>query len=536
MTIIYPVGDASFSSIRTDGAKYVDKTDLVYRLAREGRFYFLSRPRRFGKSLLVSTLEAYFTAQRELFDGLAMEQLEKEWVTYPVLRIDFAQEAYSTPGVLETVIGSMLTDWETLYGESIGDQTLATRFKGVIRRAHAKTEQRVVVLVDEYDKPMLDAWGNEKLMGRNQEILRRFYGVLKGSIEHLRFVFLTGITKFAHLNVFSGLNNLRDISMEQQYATLCGISEKELQDNFAQGVAQLASINNQTIEEAYAKLKERYDGYCFTSYSTERLYNPFSLINALAAKAYDSYWYATGTASFLYRMVLDRYKPLEQLTDVGMRESELWGREPDKIGLVPLLYQTGYLTIDSYDPARRRYTLRFPNQEVWEAFYDGLEECFFKRDDSLGLSVDEFYECIMDGEVETLMANMYTFLAGSDYRIAGDREVYFQNAMVIIFRLLGFMTHAEYATSNGRIDAVVETPKYIYLFEFKYGHSAQEAMAQIEEKKYAARYAQDTRQLFKLGVGFSKETCTIEDCIIRREGEEDLRMCVRGGKLVAVGS
>ena len=530
----YPIGNSDFTKIRTQGKLYVDKTDLVYQITSDYDYCFLSRPRRFGKSLLVSTLEAYFQGQKELFAGLAMEGLERDWVKYPVLHLDLSRENFTAPGVLEKTLNTILGNWERIYGREAGDDTFAARFIRVIERAHAQTGRRVVVLVDEYDKPLLDAIDDEALLARNQDALRGFYGVLKGMDAHLRFVFLTGITRFAHLGLFSGLNNLRDLSMDEAYATLCGITEGELRADLAEGVARLAARRGQTVEEAYGKLKEMYDGYRFSPDVQAGVYNPFSLLSALEGRRYGRYWYETGTPRFLFRLIEKRRVPIAGLARGRMRAGQLRGRAVSDMGIVPLLYQTGYMTIECYDEAAEEYTLRFPNGEVERAFYDDLVQYFFRVDEDRGLSIPWLLGRMEAGDAAGLMAGLYAFISGFSYRIAGEAELYFQNVLVVLFRGLGLEMRAELATSDGRIDALVETPGYIYLFEFKLDKSAEAALAQIEAKGYAAPFALGQRAVVKLGVNFSSKTRNIAGCIIRAEGQEDVRMAVQAGRLRAV--
>ena len=533
--ITYPIGEASFTNLREDNAVYVDKTALIYQLVKQGRYYFLSRPRRFGKSLLVSTLEAYFQGRKELFTGLAMEQLEKEWTQHPVLHVDFSGDNYKYDKALGVTLNAMLLQWEGLYGKGEGEETYAVRFKGVIARAHAQTGRPVVVLVDEYDKPMLDTINDKELLARNQDTLRGFYGVLKGMGDHLRFVFLTGITRFAHLNIFSGLNNLEDISLDAQYTALCGITGGELRTNLGEGVRRLAKGNGQTTAQAYDKLKAMYDGYRFSPRAEAGVYNPFSLLLALKKREYGCYWYESGTPMFLFRLVVGGSVPLAELAGCRMLGHELQGREVSRMGLVPLLFQTGYLTIARYDEALDMYQLRFPNEEVERAFYGDLLQYFFPVGAEAVLSVNALHGCAEKGAAEELMALLHAFFAQGDYRVAGDREVYFQGSMATVFRMLGLQTHVEMATSDGRIDMVVATRGYVYLFEFKLDRPAAEAMAQIEAKGYAAPFAMDRRAVVKLGVGFSSKTRNIAECIVREEGKEDVRMAVQDGKLQAVG-
>ena len=534
-TITYPIGEASFQNLREDNAVYVDKTALIYQLVKQGRYYFLSRPRRFGKSLLVSTLEAYFQGRKELFTGLAMEQLEKEWEEYPVLHVDFSRNDFSIPGVLEKTLNTILCKWEAIYGRKVEDDTYADRFIQVIESTHAQAGRRVVVLVDEYDKPMLDAVDDEELLARNQRELRAFYGVLKGAGDHLRLVFLTGITRFAHLNIFSGLNNLEDISLDESYAALCGITGEELRANFGEGVRRLAERNGQTLAEAYERLKEMYDGYRFSPRAEEGVYNPFSLMLALKKREYGCYWYETGTPTLLFKRVVRQRVPVAELRRCRMGLDGLGACDLGSIGLVPLLYQAGYLTIASYSAAAGSCELAFPNGEVRAAFYKGLSPYLFRVEEVRGLSIQGMRDRMVAGDVEALLGSLHAFIAGFSYNLQGDRESHFQDILVTIFYGMGLETYKELGVSAGRIDTVVLTPGLVYIFEFKLDRPAAEAMAQIEAKAYAAPFAMDRRTVVRLGVGFSSKTRNIAECIIREDGKEDVRMEVVDGRLQAVG-
>ena len=530
----YPIGVQSFSEIREEGLLYVDKTDLVYRLVKGTKYNFLSRPRRFGKSLLVSTLEAYFQGRRELFAGLAIAELEREWAQYPVLHVDFSGVNYSRKGKLEAILRDVLSSWEQAYCGEESNDIFEIRFKRVIMRAHAQTGHPVVVLVDEYDKPMLDAVDDEELLARNQQELRGFYGVLKGVGDHLRFVFLTGITRFAHLNIFSGLNNLNDISLDAPYAALCGITGEELQANLGAGVRRLAAGEKLTEGEAYGKLKEMYDGYRFSPYADEQLYNPFSLLMALSKGRIDHYWYASGTPTLLFRLIVKRRVSVADLRRCRMGLDGLDACDLGSIGLVALLYQTGYLTIASYSAAAGSCELAFPNGEVRAAFYKGLSPYLFRVEEFRGLSIQGMRDRMVAGDVEELMGSLHAFIAGFSYNLRGDRESHFQDILVTIFYGMGLETYKELGVSAGRIDAAVLTPALVYIFEFKLDRPAAEAMAQIEAKGYAAPFAMDRRAVVKLGVGFSSKTRNIAECIVREAGKADVRMGVVDGRLQAV--
>lgn len=363
----YPVGIQNFEDLRKEGYCYVDKTALMYQLVQSGKYYFLSRPRRFGKSLLLSTLEAYFEGKKELFHGLAVEQLEQEWNTYPVLHLDLNAQKYDTPESLYSMLNDALCAWESLYETRPSETTHSLRFQGVIQRAAEKCGKKVVVLIDEYDKPMLQAFGNEALQTEYRNTLKAFYGVLKSCDKYLRFALLTGVTKFSKVSVFSDLNNLMDISLQNDYNNLCGITEKELQEIFPEGIKELADRNNMSYDDACKELKKWYDGYHFSSQGDD-IYNPFSVLNTLKSREFGSYWFETGTPTFLVELLKHCHYDLHRLTQEMAMADSLNGIDSMEENPVPILYQSGYLTIKDYDQEFRYYTLGFPNKEVEEGF------------------------------------------------------------------------------------------------------------------------------------------------------------------------
>ena len=367
MSKIYPVGIQSFEKIREGGYCYIDKTSLIYSLVKSGQYYFLSRPRRFGKSLLISTLEAYFLGRKELFKGLAMEGLEKDWTVHPVLHLDLNTQRYDTPEALTNVLEENLSYWESLYGASESEIGVARRFNGIIRRAAEKTGRKVVVLVDEYDKPMLQAIGNEPLLTDYRNTLKAFYGALKSNDNYLRFALLTGVTKFSKVSVFSDLNNLMDISIDDRFASICGITEHELHTDFKEDILTLARKNRMTEDEAKQQLKEQYDGYHFVE-DSEDIYNPFSLLNTFAKMKFGSYWFETGTPTFLVELLQRSKYDLHRLTEEMATADSLGGIDTMETNPVPILYQSGYLTIKGFDKEFRTYELGFPNKEVEEGF------------------------------------------------------------------------------------------------------------------------------------------------------------------------
>lgn len=507
----YPIGIQSFEKIRTEGFVYIDKTAFVYKLASEGCYYFLSRPRRFGKSLLISTMEAYFLGKKDLFEGLAISKLEKEWHKYPVMHLDLNTEMYNTTEALNNKLNLALSEWEDLYGSNPNERSLGTRFEGVIRRASEKTGSQVVILVDEYDKPLLQAIGNKQLQDDYRNILKAFYGALKSADKYIRFAFLTGVTKFGKVSVFSDLNNLTDISFDRRYSAICGVTEAELHEYFDASVAELADVNGMTKDECYGQLKLDYDGYHF-DWNTPGIYNPFSLLNTLSSCQFRDYWFETGTPTFLVRQLQKANYRLDEMTEEKLSADTLNSIDIMDENPLPLLYQSGYLTIKDYDTEFKFYTLGFPNREVREGFVKYLQPYYMpKSTERSNFDVSKFVKEVRTGEAEGFMQRLDTFFANGDYSLMGDKELYFHNAMFVFFTLLGFYVDVERHTTDGRMDMLVQTKDYIYIFEFKIDQSAEVALKQIEEKGYARPFADDSRKLFKIGVNFSTEKRCIDD-------------------------
>lgn len=510
----YPVGIQSFENIVRDGYCYVDKTALVHQLVTSGQYYFLSRPRRFGKSLLVSTLEAYFLGKKELFRGLAMEGLEQEWETYPVLHLDLNTQKYDSPAALSHVLEENLSYWETLYGASTNEIGAARRFQGVIRRACEKTGRRVVILIDEYDKPMLQAIGNDSLLDEYRSTLKAFYGALKSMDSCIRFALLTGVTKFSKVSVFSDLNNLEDISLQPAYNSLCGITEGELLSVFAEDIRALAANNDMSYEEACTQLREWYDGYHF-AYHSEGLYNPFSLLNVMKSRVFDSYWFETGTPTFLVEQLKRSKYDLHRLTEEMASSDSLGGIDTMDANPVPILYQSGYLTIKDYDREFKVYKLGFPNKEVEEGFTRFLLPCYAHlASGNSSFEIMNFVKEVRGGNIDGFMRRLQSFFADSPYELARDLELHYQNVLFIIFKLLGFYTQAEYHTSQGRIGLLVKTDRYIYVMEFKLDGTAEEALQQINDRQYAMPFAADGRTVYKVGVNFSNRLRGIERWVV----------------------
>ena len=511
MSKLYPVGVQNFEKVILGGYKYVDKTALIYELFNTGSYYFLSRPRRFGKSLLLSTLEAYAQGKKELFKGLALEKLEKDWTVYPVLHMDLNTEKYDTEVSLENKLELTLKQWEAEYGYNPDEYSVATRFEGVIRRACEQTGRRVVILIDEYDKPMLQAIGNEALQNEYRSTLKAFYGALKSMDGCIRFALLTGVTKFGKVSVFSDLNNLMDISMDDRYVEICGISEKEVHAYFEEDIHELATATGMSYEQACAELKANYDGYHFTE-NAVGMYNPFSLLNTFAKKKFGSYWFETGTPTYLVELLKLHHYPIEDLEHIVTSQPVLDSIDTASTDPIPVIYQSGYLTIKGYNKMFENYTLGFPNREVEQGFFKFLLPNYASVSVSKSpYQIQCFVEEVMAGKVDDFFDRLKTMFADIPYELARDREVHYQNILYIIFKLMGFYVQVEYHTSRGRIDLVLQTQDYVYVMEFKLNGSADEALAQIREKGYAAPFAKDSRTVYRIGVNFSDELRNIQE-------------------------
>ena len=508
-----PVGIQGFEKIRTDNFLYVDKTAYIYKLVHNNVPYFLSRPRRFGKSLLLSALKAYWEGKKDLFKGLAIEALEKDnaeaWKKYPVFYFDFNGANYQTEGALEQKISSMLSEWEEEYGFENQDSVLADRFRKLLRKAYEKTGLRSVILVDEYDKSLLDVINNELLQTHNKEVFKGFFSTLKSCDELIQFIFITGVTKFHKVSIFSDLNQLKDISLTEEYASLCGITQGELMTYFSEEVRENAEKMHLEESEYVSLLKEQYDGYHFFP-GAEGVYNPLSVLSSFFDKNFGSYWFETGTPTFLINKVKEVQFELRKFTDGTIFASEAVLRDytGETLGLIPLLYQTGYLTIADYDIKKRKYTLCFPNDEVKYGFIESLVPSYIpKATPGYGLDIFTLDDYVEKGDLDGIR-NVFTGLFASiSYTTEADPfEHYFQSVIYIIFTLLGKLTDCEIHTYSGRIDCRVTTDEYIYLFEFKRDDTAEAALAQIDTKEYALPYIADERKLYKIGVSFDSKT------------------------------
>ena len=511
--MLYPIGIQEFDKLRTGGYVYVDKTMYIHELVRTGSYYFLGRPRRFGKSLLISTMEAYFSGKKELFEGLAIEKLTKEWTVYPVLHLDLNTRDYNRPDSLIKQLNSNLEVWESRYGDKYKDRDTEERFLQVVRLAYEKTGQKVVILVDEYDKPLIQTILDEKLQDNYRRTLKAFYSVLKTQDKYIKFAFLTGVTKFGKVSVFSDLNNLQDISMQEKYVGICGITEEEIHKYFEQSINEMASANGMSYKEALAKLKDQYDGYHF-EVNTEGIFNPFSLLNAFNEKKFKNYWFETGTPTFLVELLKHHNYNLNNLTKERLTSDVLNCVDSVETNPVPMIYQSGYLTIRDYLPRFEKYLLGFPNKEVETGFFKFLLPAYVPARDTSEFDISLFVEDVESGDVNGFMQRLQGFFSSANHKIVGDMEKYFQNALYIIFKIMGFYTEVEHNTSHGCVDIVIKTLEYIYVMECKLDKSAKEALEQIESKGYAAPFVKDKRKLYKIGVNFSSGTRDIDDYAI----------------------
>ena len=522
----YPIGIQTFDQIIERGFAYVDKTAYVYSLATEGKVYFLSRPRRFGKSLLVSTLACYFSGRKDLFKGLAIEDLETEWKTYPVFHIDFNGGDYNKEGELEAVIESYLSRWEKEYNVAKEPVGLGMRLGNILSAAHRQTGLGAVVLIDEYDKPILDVLGTDFMVsfqGRqisleeyNRNLLKGFYSTFKASDSDLRFVFLTGVTKFSQVSVFSGFNQPDDISMSRQYECLCGITHDELRLCFDDAVREMAEVYGYTVEEMYDSLKAQYDGYHFSSRMTG-VYNPFSLLNALQKSEMQDYWFKTGTPTYLIRLMNHFHEGIDELTGRYYSADDFSDYKADVERPLPMIYQSGYLTIKQFDCDMNMFLLDFPNNEVKRGFLTLIANNYFGVRDNMNNWILQAVMSLRRGEPDKFRTLLTSFLSSIPYSMRRksderERERYFHYTFYLLLRLISLYTvYTERQQSQSRVDCIVETKQYVYVFEFKLDGTADEALRQIEDKGYAKPYESDSRAVYKIGVSFSSETGTVDD-------------------------
>lgn len=501
----YPIGLQSFEKIIREGYLYVDKTEYIRQLVEQGAIYFLSRPRRFGKSLFLSTLQAFFEGKRELFAGLAIDSWDEwEWEEYPVIHIDFNAKDYTYKESLYEKINEQLSIYEQKYGISTPASSLDERFRNVIISAHNQTGMGVVVLIDEYDKPLLDTLHSDELKDMHRDSLRAFYSTLKSSDQYLKFCFLTGVTKIGQLNIFSGLNNLDDISITDQYAGICGITEAELHQYFNSGVMRCAERWECSLDEAYAELKQHYDGYHFSP-SLLDVYNPWSALNAINKQFINIYWNQTGGGlSFLYRLLEAGQIELSELDGISVGLRQLQGINVNVNDAIPVLYQSGYLTIKDYDRKSMTFILKYPNTEVESGFIEGLlPDCYGVVETKSTFAINSFIKDLRTGNPSGFFERMYTFFEDFPYENAIKTEKDFQNIMYCVAKMMGLQTQVERHSSRGSCDMTITTGDYIYIFEFKVKKSPEEALMQIERNGYATPFDMDSRKIIRAGVEFS---------------------------------
>ena len=531
-----PIGIQDFEYLRTNNYLYVDKTQYIYKLLQHGKPYFLGRPRRFGKSLFISTLKAYFEGKKGLFEGLKIAELEKEWTKYPVFYLDFNRESYIDLNSFNAALDINLRYLEEDWGKNEEDTTPAVRFSGLIRRACKKTGKQVVVLIDEYDKPLISTMDNSTLNDDIRTILKGFYGVLKAEDACLKFVFLTGVTKFSKVSVFSDLNHLTDISLNENFAEVCGISEAELLQNFQPEIQALAERRQITPDEAFAELKKRYDGYHFAKVSAD-IYNPFSVLRTFGSLDFAYYWFETGTPTFLVKALRNQNYDIRKFEDdVIISADSIMDYRVENKNLTPLLYQTGYLTIKKYEQKKDAFVLGFPNEEVKYGFLKELLPTFVLDPIQTGnFSVIEFIQQIEDGDIEDFMTSLKAFFAAIPYDAIKQEhrgEQYYQHVFYLLFTLIGEFVETEVKNNKGRADAVVKTADSIYVFEFKMEEkaTAEAALEQINSKDYAIPYTADHRKLVKIGVEFSQTEKGVKRWVIERK-----KIKVRGKPLQVTG-
>ena len=510
-----PIGIQSFKEIRTNNYLYVDKTEQIFNLIETGKVYFLSRPRRFGKSLLVSTLDSFFSGKKELFVGLKIEGLEKEWISYPVFYIDFGGKEYRARKDLEEKLYSILDNIKKEYNVTSSESSPELIFSDLIKSASEKYKKNVVVLVDEYDKALLETAGNKIENENCRSLLRAFLGVLKPCDSYLKFVFITGVTKFSKVSVFSDLNQLNDISLSQAAQDLCGITQAELEKYFKDEIGILAQTNNISVNECLKLLKDKYDGYHFSKELVD-VYNPYSILKTFSDNFFGTYWFETGTPTFLIKQLEQNNFDLYNFSDgVEYNISTLMNKSDADFDIVQLLYQTGYITIKEWNRELNTFVLKYPNSEVEYSFLAVLMPSFLKENQRTSdFWIREFYKDIKDGNIDSFMTRLKSIVASVPYSTdKRPSEHDFQITIYLIFTLMGQFTTAESYTNKGRIDCVVETSDIIYLFEFKVNETAKNALSQIVYKNYEEKYSYSRKKIVKIGATFNSTTKTLGDWI-----------------------
>lgn len=520
----YPIGIQTFSEIIRGGYLYVDKTDQIWQLAQYAKFIFLSRPRRFGKSLLASTLESYFKGDKELFEGLKIMSLEKEWKQYPVIRLDLSiAKSQSSVEDLRDKLRLILDDYTEIYGSKEAEKTPGGVLRGLIRRANEQTGRQVAVLIDEYDAPLLDVLHEGKLLDEFRQVMQEFYQPLKACEAMIKFCFITGITKFSQLSIFSTINNLKNTTLLPRFSAICGITEQEVKSDLWEDVHQMSEAFGCTADVMFQKIKARYDGYHFASLS-EDIYNPYSLLNALQDGELNNYWFASGTPTFLIRQMKHFHTDITSMESIEAFATDFDRPTEAMVNALPLLYQSGYLTIKGYNNLSQAYTLAFPNQEVRTGYVEGLLPIYTGLESGnvrAGFAF-KFWHALKQGDVDLAMREMQSFMAGIPYvegfkqklAEAAKAEGFYEYTMYLIFSMLNFYVRTQVKCAGGRVDMVVWMPDTIYVFELKKDETAQKALEQIDSKGYAIPYQTDGRHVVKVGVKFNANTRVPEEWVV----------------------
>ena len=511
----YPIGIETFSEVIKGGYAYVDKTEVIYQLTRSGKYFFLSRPRRFGKSLMLSTMESYFRGEKDLFKGLWLGEAEGvDWTPRPVLRFNFVSTKSTVEG-LSNIIDGQLLDWEREFRVVRDNDDFGHRFYKIIEAAKVSTGQKVVVLIDEYDKVLVNTMHNPELHEEMKSILKPVFAVLKRADRFIEFAMLTGVSRFSKLSIFSDLNNLEDISLHDRYSTICGITEDEVRKYFAPGIEAFAKERDTDFEGMMQILKDNYDGYHFSKNCPD-IYNPFSLLSALKNKEIQYTWFESGTPTFLVKMMREKDMDIREILNSEGDSTSLSSSESSFTNLTALLFQTGYLTIKGYNQEDMEYTLGVPNREVAQGLFKCMLPEFSGQGNDPSMRVVRLIRnAVRAGQPEEMMESLHEFMSRIPYTLSkGRAESYFQNNLYIIFSLLGFAVEAEYATARGRIDILLKTPRFIYVMELKLKGTPEEALQQIEAQGYCDQFANDPRQLYRIGMSFSKKARNIDRWII----------------------
>lgn len=524
MTRKYPVGIQTFSEIIKGGYVYVDKTDLVWQLANYAKYIFLSRPRRFGKSLLTSTLESYFRGERELFEGLKIIEYEREWVQYPVLHLDLSTaKGQDNTADLRSTLMWLLRPLAEIYGRETDETTPGKLLTGIMKRAHEKTGKQVAVIIDEYDAPLLEVLHEDSMLGDMRKVMQEFYTPLKANEKYIKFCFITGITKFSQLSIFSTINNLTNVSMDSKFSAICGITETEVKTVFHEEICEMSEEYECTPEEMFQKIKLRYDGYHFASRS-EDIYNPFSLLNAVRDRELNNYWFASGTPTFLIRQMQHFKTDIMSFDKLVVPASAFDQPTENMKNALPLLYQSGYLTIKNYDRDVEAYTLSIPNQEVRIGYTKSLLPAYTGLDDAdvqMGFAA-RFWKALKRGDVDLALREMQAYMAGIPYvegfkeklKDAATKEGFYEYTMYLIFSMLNVYAKTQVKCSGGKADMVVWMPDTVYVFEMKVNGTAREALEQIDSKGYALPYQTDNFKIVKVGVKFNAKTRVPEEWAI----------------------